>query len=388
MSIYGLINIFRLVLNAKKVFSNPKKKDILLFDNAGKQLLFNFIDENSTEILYIRGEELNIPIFIASFFSVRRYIKKYILAVSPRYVITYTDNNKLFYKIKFENKNITTIFIQNGLRTEIGDIFSSINIDFDCYQVDYMFVFNSLIADKYKEYIKGNAIVIGSIKNNKVQLKINIQNNKLLFVSQYTVPPHNNEDMHYVTVRQSAVSWSKLYETDRIIVEHLRDYCIDRNIEFCILGRSQNAQSKEKEFYNKIIKNSNWLFVENNKMRNVYSVIDDYECIVGIDSTLLYEAFARRKKVVFFSARGQYIGEDVGAFGWPGVFSERGFFWSSIISKDIVYETIGNTIAASKSDWAEIYNNYKNSIMEYDSGNKNVIAVLKNIGIPMVKKSV
>ena len=151
---FRISNLVNLVVNAKRIFSYPRKSTILLFDSAGSKFLFGLINQQETQILNIRGEEINIPIFLESFFSVEKYIEKYINAVSPKFVITFTDNNKLFYKIKNNHKSVTSIFIQNGHRSEIGDVFSELKKGCFGYQVDYMFVFNDLIAKKYNEYIK------------------------------------------------------------------------------------------------------------------------------------------------------------------------------------------------------------------------------------------
>ena len=189
--------------------------------------------------------------------------------------------------------------------------------------------------------------------------------------------------MYYTTARKKLVKWVDLYKIDKLLVEYLYDYCADNNFELCIFGEVSKDQEMEKLFYNQIIKNSNWKFIANNEERNVYSLVDSYKCIVGVDSTLLYEAFARGNKVVFFSARGQFIGEDVGFF-WMArrIFSKEVYFGPPLFQKILFMKRLEILLPPQRGEWKELYNKYKSCIMEYDSGNNKIYTVLKKYWSP------
>ena len=82
----------------------------------------------------------------------KAYTEAYIQVVLPKVVITLTDNNARFYEISKSFPDIKTIFIQNGIRGELGDVFEGL-VKSENYHVDHMLVFSAAIGRKYKTYI-------------------------------------------------------------------------------------------------------------------------------------------------------------------------------------------------------------------------------------------
>ena len=107
----------------------PYKKKILIFDYNlyYKYKILEFF-KTEHEILFTRFEKINIFILIKSFlklkFSYFDYLQTYIDYVNPKLLITFNDNNLKFYKLNCRNGK--KIFIQQGKRSEIKDIFSEI----------------------------------------------------------------------------------------------------------------------------------------------------------------------------------------------------------------------------------------------------------------------
>ena len=83
-----------------------------------------------------------------------------------------------------------------------------------------------------------------------------------------------------------------------------------------------------------------------------YQLVDLYDMIVFIDSTLGYEAIARNKKVAVFSTRrSDYEDKQGSPFGWPKLINENGFFYTNILSKDEVYRVLNNVFNCSQINW-------------------------------------
>ena len=121
---------------AKLIWQKPKQANVLIFDRGfDTDVLFEYIDKSKSEVLCVRGEEINIPILLLSTLNIGSYIDTYIKHVKPNFIVTFTDNSKLFYKLKSKHPNIIFIFFQNGLRTKLGDIFEALEKTDDDYEV-------------------------------------------------------------------------------------------------------------------------------------------------------------------------------------------------------------------------------------------------------------
>ena len=125
----------------------------------------------------LEGEKLNLFIlfkcFIKNKLNFDGYVNEFIKASQPKVVLTFIDNNPKFYSLHSLG-NFKTVFVQNGFRSKISDIFAdklvTNSINKKRFKVDYMFVFNSTIGKLYNSFISGKYISIGSYKNNKFKL--------------------------------------------------------------------------------------------------------------------------------------------------------------------------------------------------------------------------
>ena len=122
----------------------PRKKEIALFDAEGLKNAKNILNKNDYEIIYCRKEEINIFILIKSIlkkniFKKIDYYNEYLKTINPKIVITFNDNNKLFYKIK--NK-VHSIAVQNGSRSYHNDILNYFKLIKQKHVINNYFVFN------------------------------------------------------------------------------------------------------------------------------------------------------------------------------------------------------------------------------------------------------
>ena len=142
------INIF---LKSKKLWSMPKKSDILIYDAVGSEFISKLFNNNTTSIFYSRNEFICVPCLLLSFFNrqfwkfqfKKAYTHLYIKFASPKIVITFIDTNLNYYLLKDQKINPKIISVQNGTRTYYGDIFELLDKktkDRTKYQVDYLIV--------------------------------------------------------------------------------------------------------------------------------------------------------------------------------------------------------------------------------------------------------
>lgn len=398
MSIFIQIkNIFKKYLTvlfalhkANFFWKTPRQASVLIFDRGfDTDVLFEYIDKSKSEILCIRGEEINIPTFLLSTFNINRYIDIYIKFVKPDFIVTFTDNSKFFYKLKSIHPNIVFIFIQNGLRTKLGDIFENLEKVRGDYAVDYMLTFNQVVGDEYCKYIKGKSISVGSVRNNLYPYGHTVQNKEkeILYISAFK-PYSKNEEEGWVTVKGKSIKWSTMFSAERLVVQNLSRYCSINKIKLTILGRSSNSTSCEYEFYKPLIQDCKWTFIPNTGKSFSYRLMNKAKYIVGVDSTLLFEAFGKGKRTAFFTCRGSIMGADLSQFGWPAKLNDTGPFWSNYINKYEFDRVMDYIMSVHTSEWRGESSHYAPYVMDYDPGNKKMIALFKKIKLPINKKHV
>lgn len=101
---YKLIKLITILFSSKFVFQKPQNKKFLIFDNDHHQHLLRYFKKNEYSILYTRNEVFNIYIIIRNFlnfkFSKLEYYNTYLEFVDPNFLISFKDNDPLFFMIK------------------------------------------------------------------------------------------------------------------------------------------------------------------------------------------------------------------------------------------------------------------------------------------------
>ena len=114
----------------------------------------------------------------------RSYLQKYVDYINPKILITYIDNNPLFYELKL--KHGKKFFIQNGRRTALDIFFSKNKLKKKkFYFVDYMLVHNDIIGKKYQKLIRGKSIKFGSLQSNSCKVIKSQKKYDLMYVSTF-----------------------------------------------------------------------------------------------------------------------------------------------------------------------------------------------------------
>ncbi len=372
--------IFSLIFLSKKEWRFPAKADLVFYDSVGYGVFEDYLSRYNPVILYVRGEVLNIPILLLSLWkgSIRKYAEVFVLYTRPKLIVTFIDNNPLFYELKSKVPDIVTMFVQNGFRGEIGDIFGYLQPK-ESYSVDYMLTFGNDIGKKYSEYIKGNYLPIGSFKNNKtIKKSIESRNDCLLFISQYIAPSNNQSEPFFKEQDGSVYHWDQFYEAELLLLPFLKEYCLKNHLSLKVCGRSKKEDQDEINFYRTYFDGLNWSMTSNEAIS--YEIIDSNDLIVFVDSTLGYEALARGKKAAAFSARCKSLRNNSYRFGWPGDFPEDGSYWTNRMDTSVFEEVLDYLRGVSEEAWRmELERSGFSNLMEFDSGNTKFMQLVDQI---------
>tara|TARA_B100000123_G_scaffold248215_1_gene205678 strand:+ start:495 stop:851 length:357 start_codon:yes stop_codon:yes gene_type:complete len=114
------------------------------------------------------------------------------------------------------------------------------------------------------------------------------------------------------------------------------------------------------------------------KSSDTYRIIDRFNLITFIDSTLGYESISRGKKIVSFSVR-KCENSKLENFGFPEFKKKRGFFFTTERSEKEFSRILNNTWSISKGEWKRKYLKKLNKIMVYNSQNKKILNTINKI---------
>jgi len=310
-----IVELYQLLRFTKFNVFLPGKKPLLIYDRLGERHLSNYFNSKSYEVLDVRKESLNIAILLISlikyFFNKRSisqsYCVEYIKYVQPRVVITTIDNNINFWTYKEIFRNIKFVFIQNGTRGVIGDVFDLLINNNDHkqkkYFVDCMFVFGQTSERLYREYLDGEIYRIGSFINN-MDHPIEDCSRDVTYVLQFKTIG-KDKAYRYKTATGKKITWDDCYKYNIKIIKYLRNYCVDNKLSFSILGRSKllSEQIEEEKYISKIIPKDSYEYIPSIQKYTSYEELLRSKIIVVMESTLGYEMLARRKRVVYLGVR-------------------------------------------------------------------------------------
>lgn len=372
--------LFYLILNNllkfEFCFNWPYRSNVLLYSRDTK-ILTKVFNKNSINKLILDRNIINIFMLILTLlkfrFSFFEYCKTYIKILNPKIIITRTDNDINFYKLKYFFPDVKFISVQNGYRFQGRDWFQDLEKNYKKTKkkltTDYLFCFNKYYADYLNKYVSFIPIIIGSYKNNFEKLKKNVTNKKdLLFISQ--INPYRND-------------FKKFYSLEKKILPIISLYCKKKKLKLFILPRRSAAEAnyiKELAFY-KSLPNFTFNFINRKKKDNVYQILDRFLNILTVDSTLGYEALRRRKKVFFFHLRkfslNGRIMED--KFAWPKENKANKNFFIKKIDKDSIFKFLSLNIKIKYSEWLKRNKFSFSDVIHYDNQNTKLKKLIKNL---------
>ena len=357
----------------KKFFSRLKilSKIKFRFDfPSSKKISLKKIIKINFNILKVRDEkEIYFWIFLKQIiyfdFKFITYCKNYIKFISPKILITFIDTNREFYELKNFFKKINFISIQDGCRVEKNTMFyNKAYIKSQKLECDNSFVFNKYYIKEYQRIIKSNYHVLGNFKNNLIQIKRKKRNKNFLFISQYS--KNHKRNLKFIKKLANLINLYLSMSNKKIYI---------------LLRYKENlGQNEEKNFYKKIFQ-SKCIFKRNTHYAKSYELLDEFENIIFLYSTLGFEAIARKKKVAIFSPIKNFDGKL--NFAWPAPYQKKfNFFSSRKLTYNEIKRVLKNISNCSQANWEKKYYRIIKDQLYFNKSNtrlKNVIyKFLKN----------
>ena len=375
--------------HSKVIWRKPGEAKVLIYDRAGSEVFLTYLDPKSVEILDVRGESLNLYMLFKCIlhwkFSLLEYSFQYLTCVKPSVALTFVDNNHLFYQLKSHQKDLTTVFVQNGLKGDDEDVFGFLKMQMpfsNKYQVDYMLTFGNAINRKYSKCINGKTLAIGSFKNNLCQSKPQKQSKSVLFISQYR-PPLSPESRPMLIYKEQKISWKQFFSAEEFLLPLLQKYCLQNKLELkiCMSGASQTKE--ERNYFRSLLGSETVELMEKLSIYSSYENVEAAGFVVFVDTALGYEALARGKKTAAFSLRGKSLGSTGCNFGWPADIPADGPFWTNHADEREFERVMDYITTVSDEEWEKTRQRYVPELMEYDPGNTRFLDLMREIGVPL-----
>jgi surface carbohydrate biosynthesis protein len=384
------------LLKAKWVFTNPEKKDLLIYDSDTGKIFLKYIDIQTFQFLDTRGETIYVYILFKSLLSIiffnknfsEVYFVNFIKASKPKFILTHNDIDVTFWKLKKFFPNIIFIVVQNSNRASGYDENAFYGIKKNrknSHNVDYLFLLGDSFKRYYLKYFKvKNIVCVGSLKNNLIVNKIPKPKKNIVFISQF-LP---NQNLTFTQKNGNKIErFESFLKCDEIVLKFLIKYCNKKNYKLKILLKKKTKD--EEIYFNKILKNKQYAFIKQKKNQHNYELLNRHNFFVTIDSTLGYEALSRNRRVACFSIRNTvsklFLGESFN-YGVLGGFNQDGMFWTNKLDEKKMYKIMEFITRANSSTWQKVKKKFVDPLILYDYEQVILLKKLNNIGITLNRK--
>lgn len=275
-------------------FNRPQKSKVLLYDGEAESLIKRIYKKYN--VFYNRFEEINLyvlfyTLFQNGIFNLRiNYKINYFKFVSPKIIISFIDNLNFFNLPKLYNK-ATYISVQTLTRKKL--YYDEIRKRFlenkkKKFKIDYLFVFNKTEEKILNKYIDSNFFTVGNYRNNYYSNGLNFKKKdkkKIIYITTFRL----------IYAKQSKLLTKRFNHFIRSF--NLLSYiCRDLGLDLHLLSKEGIEKKNE---YKKIFNNINWTYIPKVSEENTYKIINNSNFLLSDNSTLLYEALGKYKKVLF-----------------------------------------------------------------------------------------
>ena len=312
-----LYKLFKLIFTRKIKFNNPERSDLLLFDEAGKDIFENILYTKNYSILHARYEHIKIiyitlDIFILMIKNLHPnlftcYLISLIKIIKPKIIITATDNSFKFSEIaKVLYKNIIFMAVQNASR-----------YDFD--RNKRLFEIGSLKQDDNKRFFLPNYYCFGDLEEEDCK-KYNIKVLKFYKVGSLRLAQYlkenklktNSYKYQVSLISENRAGEDKLWKQAGVeegfakIAKFTIKLCLRNDLSFTFIKKRQykNLSIAEMNWYREFLDENEFNFLIKNSTPvsktsfSSYKAIHQSEISIGTHSTLLREKLALKGKIL------------------------------------------------------------------------------------------
>jgi surface carbohydrate biosynthesis protein len=375
------------------IFRRPQQAPVVIYPKGkSSDILLEYLDKAQVIVTNPWEGSLNLPTILRMLLSFKfsrfHYLIAYLQLTRAKFVITTTDNDITFYRIKKYLPAVTTIAIQNGLRGNYSSPNSTgflIEISQEAeLACDYILAFGKTMGLEFQKHIKTEFIAVGSIRNNSFTPSSVIQEaNQLVYISQLTnraLKP----DEQFADFMGNPISYQEFYGAEKQICDYLAKYCVERGLKFLVCGKQNSTFTAEQDFFKPHEVSGR------NEPFSSYELLNAAEILVSLDSAIGYEFLSRGNRVVIVGGRFSHhpnktVREmpDV-KFGFPAELPTDGPFWISGLSESDLKERLDSVRSMSGDSWTDLIKPYQDLLMRFDPDNQILRKTFSDIGLPTV----
>lgn len=375
------------------IFRRPQQAPVVIYPKGkSSDILLEYLDKSQVIVTNPWEGSLNLPTILRMLLSFKfsrfHYLIAYLQLTRAKFVITTTDNDITFYRIKKYLPAVTTIAIQNGLRGNYSSPNSTgflIEISQEAeLACDYILAFGKTMGLEFQKHIKTEFIAVGSIRNNSFTPSSAIQEaNQLVYISQLTnraLKP----DEQFADFMGNPISYQEFYGAEKQICDYLAKYCAERGLKFLVCGKQNSTFTAEQDFFKPHEVSGR------NEPFSSYELLNAAEILVSLDSAIGYEFLSRGNRVVIVGGRFSHhpnktVREmpDV-KFGFPAELPTDGPFWISGLSESDLKERLDSVRSMSGESWTGLIKPYQDLLMRFDPDNQILRKTFSDIGLPTV----
>ena len=375
------------------IFRRPQQAPVVIYPKGkSSDILLEYLDKAQVIVTNPWEGSLNLPTILRMLLSFKfsrfHYLIAYLQLTRAKFVITTTDNDITFYRIKKYLPAVTTIAIQNGLRGNYSSSNSTgflIEISQEAeLACDYILAFGKTMGLEFQKHIKTEFIAVGSIRNNSFTPSSAIQEaNQLVYISQLTnraLKP----DEQFADFMGNPISYQEFYGAEKQICDYLAKYCVERGLKFLVCGKQNSTFTAEQDFFKPHEVSGR------NEPFSSYELLNAAEILVSLDSAIGYEFLSRGNRVVIVGGRFSHhpnktVREmpDV-KFGFPAELPTDGPFWISGLSESDLKERLDSVRSMSGESWTDLIKPYQDLLMRFDPDNQILRKTFSDIGLPTV----
>ena len=310
------ISIIEFFIRIKFNFNNPKKSEIILFDDETHGVMKNVLDDYKYFLLKSRVENITciyltkkiLFLFIKNFNGniMTAYLAALIEVINPKIIVTHIDNSLKFSDLaKKLHKKFHFLAIQNAYRAEIAEHkfrFKNKIISVDNtkkFYIPNLLCFGKFEVNLYKKYkIKvKNFFVVGSLRLANFnyylkKFKINLKKDKYdicLVAESFT---GRNELFGKKDFEEKAV----------LLIKFVIKFCKEHNKKLVFPLKYSNKNS-ELTYFRKYLSSEEYNFLIKKSLKrkddfSTYLTMSQSKVSVGIISTILSEMLAVDQKIL------------------------------------------------------------------------------------------
>jgi surface carbohydrate biosynthesis protein len=387
--------------------ARPKYCDILQFGGMTVSKSFPTSDRFQYAVMPSVGEQVNLFIALLAFINRRwsrwGYYATYVEFTTARLVISDRDSNIEVFKLGI-HISIPIWCIQNGNRLELSFARSPGIIralrelgKSSTPQIDRYFVFGEATARLFAPILQTTFIYSGSLKLNDyfsgtrclhavLGQTPNLSRTARKSIGLIASFPEKSDvpggrilgnETPFIEVAGQTVSYARYFTIETLLIQALSLLAKEVDLDLAIIAKRPLEHGTELGFFESIPESTGIPILFDN-LRSSYSIADEFDYLVAVDSTLGFEMLALGKRVAFVCSRFKALGvpfesEQIGhSLGW----SPEGPFWTSASEPNLIKNFLKSFIDIPQQSWEPLQREVIPRLMALDPGNQTLLAML------------